>query len=285
MSKRTERDAQLTNDLVASAERGDTPACLRLLAQGADIDAADGNGDRPLLVAALRRQVPTAFALIECGANIQTRKKSGDSILHDAAEWPITDFTRLIALGTDVNALNATNTSPLHCVNDTDRAIALLRAGADPNARVKSGQTPLSNSLWIRNWELTELLVGFGASPDEAGPYGRSLLAIEQFRSSWEGASLLVALGAQSKPYLGRNRLWRRLFSLPRLHAAAAGGHTALALKLVDAGEDPARIFLRKTASGFALENRHFETAGALQACEARAAIDLIVHLTAKKKR
>ncbi len=55
--------------LHAAAHRGDVAAIRRLAAAGADLNAVDGNGRTPLLVAAFSRQRDAVSALLKAGAD------------------------------------------------------------------------------------------------------------------------------------------------------------------------------------------------------------------------
>lgn len=266
----------LDEDLLASARRGETEACLQLILNGANINATNIHGSSPLLRAAYARRVETAFVLIDKGADTNARDAAGNSILHISGEWPSEDYERLMGLGLDPNTRNKSDESPLHVVNDLAKVESLLSAGADVNACAASN-TPLHLALMRRNWAVSERLVRSGANTEISDYSHHTVMLAELRRGSWAGVSLLVALGVKAKPWAGKNREWRRLISMSPLHAAAAGGHTQLALRLINEGENPFLLFRRKKASEIAIETGHLELASLLQACEARCAIDMAI--------
>ena len=111
-------DAEI-GPLAAAAEAGDRPALVRLLAEGEEPNAVDGDGLTPLLRAVRRGHVRLISPLISRGAD------------PDLPEAGSTGWTPL-----------------MHAIHlrEVDVARALLNSGADPNASSVSGTTPLMPS-------------------------------------------------------------------------------------------------------------------------------------------
>ena len=82
--------------LIDAAERGDTPAVLRLIADGADINARDARGRTPLLAATHANRVETAGALITAGADIDIRDNQKDNPFLYAGAEGLLDILRLL---------------------------------------------------------------------------------------------------------------------------------------------------------------------------------------------
>ena len=85
----------------------------------------------------------------------------------------------LLKRGANVNVHLREGWTLLHYAAHTlrkDLAVALLRAGCDPNAVDVVGHTPLSKVLFARNpkADLIELLLEHGADPDEKDGGGES---------------------------------------------------------------------------------------------------------------
>jgi ankyrin repeat protein len=140
--------------LLYAAREGNLATTKLLVAAGANIELADGNGDTPLLTAIINATVdsksgpPTqhiavAHYLIEQGANIKTADWYGETPL-----WAAVDLRNLEVAGpVKDNGI------------DRDAAFNLIRTllerGADPNARiqqvlpVKRWVTRLGNLSWV----------------------------------------------------------------------------------------------------------------------------------------
>ena len=133
-----------------AAARGDLEAVRRLLRDGADVNASQGDGMTALHWAAERDDAELADVLLYAGARLDAGTRIGHyTPLHLAARSagaPVVEL--LLDAGGDPNA-NTTNSgaTPLHLAAATgDPAVvgALAEAGADVNGREGAwGQTPL----------------------------------------------------------------------------------------------------------------------------------------------
>ncbi len=125
-----------------------TPALAsRLLGMGVAVDAAGAGGDggTPLLAACARSQWALAEWLLESGANPRATGRFRASLLH-------------------------------HGAMPESLAQRLLAAGAAPNARDMTGQTPLMAACEAGNPALVRLLLQSGASPEAVDDDGQSVL-------------------------------------------------------------------------------------------------------------
>ena len=97
----------MNEQLIAAAERGDTPTVLRLLAAGANLNAQDANGRTPVLAATHQNRVDTVRALIQAGADINLRDHRKDNpFLYAGAEGRLDILKLLIAAGADTKLTN-----------------------------------------------------------------------------------------------------------------------------------------------------------------------------------
>ncbi len=159
------------DDPVADAAmRGDLPTVLELLANGADVNAAQGDGMTALHWAAERGDAEMAAALLTAGANTVAVTRIGQyTALHLASTSGSAEVARLLlAHGAPVDRrTTGGGTTPLHLAagsGNPDLVAALLDAGADPNARENEwGQTPLIFAAAANRAEVIRVLIEGGA--------------------------------------------------------------------------------------------------------------------------
>jgi ankyrin repeat protein len=99
----------------------------------------------------------------------------------------------------DVNAAEADGSTPLLWaanLNDTDLALRLLKAGANPKVRNQLGSTPLGEAALNANNELIKALLDAGADPNAAGSDGQTPLMVVARTANVAAAKLLLAKGA-----------------------------------------------------------------------------------------
>jgi ankyrin repeat protein len=153
-----------------AAMRGDAETVRTLLREGADVNAAQGDGMTALHWAAERGDAVLAEVLLYAGANVGAVTRLGDyTPLHLAAKAgnaPVLET--LIVAGSDVDAVTATGgVTALHFASASsspDAVAVLLRHGAALNAReTRWGQTPLMFAVALNRVEAVRVLVEHGA--------------------------------------------------------------------------------------------------------------------------
>lgn len=134
--------------LARAARTGDTADARRLVADGANPDAAVADGT-PLLQAAILRGDRRAFdTLLEAGADPTAGAANGNTALHVAAMQDDAGFLK-----------------------------ALLARGLSPDTpNTRNGETPLFNALEARNDRNIETLLEAGARVDAVDQHGATLL-------------------------------------------------------------------------------------------------------------
>lgn len=234
--------------LLDAAERGDRQAALRLLAGGANPNAAGPDGTTPVMWAAANDDIELVRALIRAGANVKLTNHFGTSALTEAAiigSAPILD--------------------------------ALLKAGADANSRNPEGETPLMAAARSGRVDAARVLIEAGADVNATEQWGRqSALMWAAAQGQAEMVKFLASKGADVNAR-GIVRQWeRKVLTEPRPKDLNKGGFTPLLYAaregcldcvrhLVAAGadidlEDPERI----APLNMALLNLHFEVAAYL---------------------
>lgn len=187
------------------------------------------NGQTPLHLAALNRDLPMMALLLDHGANPEIadndgvtplqlsaefdRKESADLLLARGAKADIISAAMLDRLDLARRALTANPTilnvrshygrTPLHwAVRANFQAMSawLLEKGANPNLQDVSGYTPLQETIWGGYSEIARLLMARKANPNLPDNQGRTPLhrvtdGIDPQRNL-EIAALLLANGA-----------------------------------------------------------------------------------------
>lgn len=161
--------------LADAAMRDDTAAVRSLLAGGADVRLAQGDGMTALHWAAERGNREAAAALVKAGAPVSAATRIGQHApLHVAAKGGHAAIVRLlIDAKADVRARTTTGVSPLHYAatsGSADAIAALLDAGAEVDAREPEwGQTPLMFAAAAGRTAAVKVLVARGADVAAAG--------------------------------------------------------------------------------------------------------------------
>ena len=158
-----------------AAERGDLEAVRQLLRDGADVNAAQGDGMTALHWAAERGDGEMGEVLLYAGARVDAGTRIGHyTPLHLAARSAHAGMVELLLrAGSEPNA-RTTNSgaSPLHlaAASGTAQVIALLiDAGADLDGRESAwGQTPLVFAAAGNRLEAVRALLREGADPSLA---------------------------------------------------------------------------------------------------------------------
>ena len=158
-----------------AAMRGDTETVRALLREGADVNAAQGDGMTALHWAAERGDVELAGVLTFAGANMEAVTRLGEyTPLHLASKAGYAAVVEaLLEAGSDPMAVTSTGAvTPLHfaAASGSSQSIGhLLEHGADVNARETSwGQTPLMFAAANDRVDAVEVLLEAGADTEIA---------------------------------------------------------------------------------------------------------------------
>ncbi len=155
--------------LVDAAMRGDTALAVKLLREGADVNAAQGDGMTALHWAADRGDLALTTALLAAKPNVKAVTRIGAyTPLHIASKSGNPDVVAaLIKAGSDVKAATTSGATALHFAAKAGnpRAIeSLIAAGADVNTReTEWGQTPLVFAAEFNRGEAVRALIKGGA--------------------------------------------------------------------------------------------------------------------------
>ncbi|MDO4954168.1 MAG: ankyrin repeat domain-containing protein [Akkermansia sp.] len=163
-----------------AASNEDTEAIKDMLANGADINAADHNGTTALHLAAINDEVAVAQTLLECGADPNVRTPDGRTALYLAVE--------LNHFFTDLGQ---------PCSNRARAALirVLLEHGADTNAEADDGTAPLGLAVAAHNDENVRLLLEHGAD-------------VQRYSGKKNAEKLLARLTKEPRPWSIKEDPW-----------------------------------------------------------------------------
>src|SRR5688500_2627517 len=161
-------DAQSRAPIADAAQNKDSATVRKLIKEGGDVNAAQGDGMTPLHYAALSGDAELAQMLLYAGANVGARTRIGGyTPLHLAAQVGHANvIAPLVAAGSPVTAVTATGaTALMHAAHSgsTDAVRILIENGADPNVtETANGQTALMFAAADRV-DVVKLLIARGA--------------------------------------------------------------------------------------------------------------------------
>lgn len=158
-------------------------------------------------------------------------------------DWEVMGI--LLAFGADPNGRSVSEGTPLMAVargrattlRQAVRVVrALTKAGADPHASDRAGDTPLICAARHGNIAAARALLRVGANPnaDRSMAFGTTALIAATVGGHLTMAHLLVQAGANPNTVGNGPPSWRTA-----LTAAIINGHTDIATLLLDAGADP----------------------------------------------
>jgi uncharacterized protein len=155
--------------VIEAARSGDTETVRALLKQGADVNAAEGDGTTALHWAARAGNAELVQMLVYAGANVKATTRLGayTPLMMAAQAGHSEAVAALIAGGSDLKAGSTTGTTPLMFAaqsGDTKAATMLIEGGSDVNARETAmQQTPLMFAAANNRVDVVKLLLARGA--------------------------------------------------------------------------------------------------------------------------
>lgn len=261
------RDRLGSTPLLDAAWLGDLEISQFLLAHGADVNALHREAGSTALEYAVMTGRPTLVKLLlSAGARVDFRYREGETVLHLAAartntqvveellaahadtaavdthdntpldeailHGQVQNVTALLVHGADAKRLHASDLrGTLHEVAMKGFASMvgpLIRAGADPMARDRSGQNTLDLALDYKNGNVVAALLGDGMHLKESGRAANEAMESATMRGQTEIARILIESGLDiTKPTPAGSTY---------LHDAALKGQKKMAQLLVEHG-------------------------------------------------
>lgn len=208
------RNSQGYTALTSAARQRYTDIIKLLLKSKANVNARDGDDMTPLLEAVIRDDVPSIKVLLAHGANVQARGPQGfDPLALSIEERRYEAAKALIDAGAKVNlAVGEQALTPLmiavaesapasgakfipSSTRPIDIAKALIKHGADVNAKDKTGMTALMVAASHNNAPMIGLLLQSGADTSAKNAQGQTALAIAKLNGNKEAAQAISVLG------------------------------------------------------------------------------------------
>jgi uncharacterized protein len=152
--------------LMKAVQKNDVARTRTLIAEGANVDELDPNGDAPLVMAAYLGHSEIVKLLLEAGADVKAVDPGMKATaLHAAAYAGRTEAARLlIEHGIDINRQGPKNGyTALHDAiweNNIETARVIIDAGADLTLKSHSGETPLDFARAKHRREIVAMIEG-----------------------------------------------------------------------------------------------------------------------------
>jgi len=193
--------------LHAAAASGSVVEIDRLVKQGADLNARDGNGRTPMMVAAFRQDDAAVRALIEAGANVNALEYQSYDVITIAAV--LNDLETLkVVLAASGNARAITSPysgtaliAAAH-LGHAEVCEALIKARAPLDHVNNLGWTALIEAIVLgdggpRHQATVEVLIKAGANLDLPDRQGATPLALARQKGYTQIAQMLEQAGAK----------------------------------------------------------------------------------------
>ena len=220
-------------DLFAAASDDDAEAVRNILADGVDVDARNGAGETPLLVATRRNAVKAARALMEAGADVNAKDRIHDSpYLYAGARGHIEILEMTLAHGADLESTNrfgGTTLIPASERGHVETVRRLIAAGVNVDHVNRLGWTALIEAIILSDggpWhqEIVQALVDAGANVNLADGEGASPLSLARRQGHMKIAH----------PREGRRRMSQAIATNEARAATGSAGSTAGVVKQAD---------------------------------------------------
>ena len=148
-------------------------ACVLALCAAGNAETA-GAADRRLAEAAKQQDADAVARLLRQGVDVDAPQGDGATALHWAAHWnAVETLGLLIDAGASVDAENDLGATPLWvaCAGRSTAAVRrLLEGGADPHAGLGGAETALMRCAYTGDPEAVRALINHGAEIDAAEP-------------------------------------------------------------------------------------------------------------------
>jgi len=228
--------------LVTAAKKGDRVAVQSLLNSSAKKEIAGPEGAAALVWAASRNDMEMVDLLLRAGADVKGANEFGATALYAAAAHPAALTAKLLAAGANPNAGLLSGETPLMEASrrgNLETVRALLSAKADPNAKEENyGHTALMAAVTQKHTAVVEELLRRGAEVDLGAISGFTPLMYAAQQTDADITRILIGAGA--KPNLAQPQ-----FGMTPLIIASAMVNAEVVDVLLDNGANPDAVDFR----------------------------------------
>ena len=205
-----------------------------LIASGADVNLAFGDGSTVLMGAAQTGQIDIVRALLAAGAAVNAETMDGTTALLVAAQAGRAEIVRaLLQGGAMPNVRRKDGAAPLMnaaFAGSLDAVNALIDSGADPNSALQNGSTALMAASVKGHNDIVRVLLGAGARVDAGINVGGTAL----MEAAYGGHADTVRILLEARAAVNAANSSK----LTALMGAALGGHAEAVQVLLGAGAD-----------------------------------------------
>ena len=197
---------EMNQQLIVAAEKGDTDRMLKLLQDGADINATDGRGRTAVMAATYENKADMVKALINKGADINIRDNNLNNVLLYAGASGYLDIVKLaIDAGADTKLTNRFGGTALIPASERGHVEVvqelLTQSDVDVNHINSLHWTALLEAIilgngGVRHQNIVQLLVNHGADVNISDGDGSTPLNHAQQKGFKEIADILIEAGA-----------------------------------------------------------------------------------------
>jgi uncharacterized protein len=200
---------KLNQALLQAADQGKTEEVIQAIKDGANVNAQDGQGRTPMMLATLRNDPKTVKALIDAGADVNIQADNKDNpYLYSGAEGYLEILKMTIEAGADMKLTNRYNGTALipaaeHGHNDVIEYL-LKESDVDVNHINNLGWTALMEAIVLgsggkEHQRAVELLIEYGADVNIPDRNGVTALAHAKSEGFTEIAEMLEKAGGKLK--------------------------------------------------------------------------------------
>lgn len=239
------RPEPFVSPLCQAASRGNIPHVKGLLAQGANINGRNEEGNTALICAITFRQTEAAIFLVESGANVTLRdsaRKRRPPLFHALQAGDCKTAEILLQKGARVNERNLVGQPyfvDIVLSEPLEMARLCLKYGADANAKDITGRAIICHTTTRGNVPLTCLLLDHGADPNSRDVIGNTLLLATIRNARLQDADKIALV--HSLLTYGAKPNEPDTWGVTALAHAAAADNVELLGALLDSGADPNR--------------------------------------------
>lgn len=227
-----------TDSLLAQVKNGNTSNIQLLLTAGVPVDSTGTDGSHALSLAASSGQTALIDVLLTAGADLNKKDKKGNTALMTAVDNGNTESAlALISKGARTDLHNKKDKTVLEIAlqkKNWSVVTALAKAGANFDKQDRDGRTRLLEALQSdeEDKELIKILIAAGADVNIADKYDQTPFTEAVNRKLFEIASLMVQKGADVNAVRFKNNTYSALMYAIEI------GQMEFAKVLIETGAD-----------------------------------------------